>query len=146
MGYPCGIGERRSAVKKMLAGLAAFAVTLGGVGATMAQTPSPPGQRATKPDETKTATQTAVGTIKATLPDSIVVVGKVKGQDVEWTFGVDTRTKVRKASKDVTATELRPGDPVQVRYLEQDGKTIAQHIAVTTPVKPKTEKAPPQKK
>jgi hypothetical protein len=133
-------------VKRILAGLAAFAVALAGVGGATAQTQSPPGQKATKPDDTKIAAQTAVGTVKATLPDSIVVTGKVKGQDVEWTFGVDTTTKVRKASKDVTAAELRPGDSVRVRYLEQEGKTIAQHIAVTTPVKPKTETAPAQKK
>lgn len=133
-------------MKKILAGLAAFAVAFVGAGTT-AQTQSPPGQKATKPDDTKIAAQTAVGTVKTTLPDSIVVTGKVKGQDVEWTFGVDTTTtKVRKASKDVTAAELRPGDPVRVRYLERDGKTIAQHIAVTTTVKPKAETAPAQKK
>ncbi len=128
--------------------LAALAVLLAGASATLGQTPPPSGQKAPKSGDTTTAAQTAVGTIKAMMADSVVVVGKVKGQDTEWTFAVDATTKVRKASKDVTAAELRPGDPVRVRYVEQDGKSIAQHIAVATPVKAKTETepAPAQKK
>src|SRR5262245_17680211 len=61
--------RRRSVVRTMLAGLAAFAITLVGVGATTAQTPLPPGQKATKPGNTKMVAQTAVGTIKAASLD-----------------------------------------------------------------------------
>lgn len=35
------------------------------------------------------------------------------------------------AGKEVTATEVRPGDPVRVPYMEQDGRSVAQNIAVT---------------
>ena len=128
-------------MKSLLAVLMALVLTIAGVSVTRAQSPAPsPEQKTTdkkptavKKDDMKMTAKTAVGTVKSTLVDSIVVVGKTKGQETEWTFAVDSTTKVRKAGKDVTAAELKPGDPVRVRYMEHDGKSVAQNIAVTTP-------------
>jgi len=141
-------------VKRVLAVLIALVVAVGGVSVTFAQTPTPPPEQKTtdkkatgaKKDDMKTTAKTAVGTVKSASPDSLVVAGKSKGKDTEWTFAVDSTTKVRKAGKDVTATELKPGDPVRVRYMEHDGKSVAQTIAVTTPAKAKAETAPAEKK
>lgn len=126
--------------------LAAVAVTVAAVSACFAQAPPRPGQKGTDTKPTPPTAQTAIGTVKSVVADSIVVAGKVKGKDTEWTFAVDPTTKVRKASQDVTAAQLAPGDPVRVRYVEHEGRTVAQHIAVTTPVKAKPEAAPSQKR
>jgi len=141
-------------VKSLLAVLMALGVTIAGVSVTRAQSPAPsPEQKTTdkkptavKKDDMKMTAKTAVGTVKSALVDSIVVVGKTKGKETEWTFAVDSTTKVRKAGKDVTAAELKPGDPVRVRYMEHDGKSVAQNIAVTTPAKAKAETPPVGKK
>jgi hypothetical protein len=126
--------------------LAAVAVTVAAASACFAQAPPRPGQKGTDTKPTPPTAQTAIGTVKSVVADSIVVAGKVKGKDTEWTFAVDPTTKVRKASQDVTAAQLAPGDPVRVRYVEHEGRTVAQHIAVTTPVKAKPEAAPSQKR
>jgi len=60
----------------------------------------------------------------------VVVAGKEKGKDAEWTFALDPKTKVKKGGKDVSAGDLKPGDAVQVRYMDHDGKTVAQSINV----------------
>src|SRR2546425_8306120 len=74
-----------------------------------AQTPAP----ATKPEEKKMEKMekkaphhTAMGTVKTAGADGIVVAGKAKGKETEWTFAVSDKTKIRKAGKDVTAKDL----------------------------------------
>jgi hypothetical protein len=138
-----------SVLRAILAVLVAVAVTVAAAGACFAQATPRPGRKPTDTKPTRTTAQTAIGTVKSVAVDSIVVAGKVKGQNTEWTFAVDPTTKVRKASQDVTAAQLAPGDPVRVRYVEHEGRTVAQHIAVTTPVKPvkgKPEAAPSHKR
>jgi hypothetical protein len=88
-----------------------------------------------KATATPGALKTAVGSVKAASADTIVVAGAVRGKDTEWTFAIDATTKVRKAGRDVTPAEVKPGDPVQVRYLEREGTSIARNIAVTAPAK-----------
>ncbi len=81
--------------------------------------------------------QTAVGRVKSASPDTLVVLGKSQGKAAEWTFALDTNTKIRKAGKDVTVTDLKEGDAVQVRYMEHGGKRVAQTVrARTTPPRP----------
>jgi hypothetical protein len=76
----------------------------------------------------KSSSKTASGTVKSASPDSIVVAGKEKGKDTEWTFAVDDKTKVKKAGKDSTAKDLAPGDKVTVRYMDHDGKATAMNV------------------
>ena len=64
-------------------------------------------------------------------PDSLVVTGKAKGKDAEWTFAVDPKTKIRKNNKDVTAADLVAGDSVQVRYHAEGGKNVAGMLGET---------------
>jgi hypothetical protein len=78
----------------------------------------------------KMPTKTATGKVKSAAADSIVVEGKEQGKDAEWSFGVDAGTRIKKGGKDATAADIKPGDAVQVRYMEHDGKSIAQTVTV----------------
>ena len=96
-----------------------------------ATTPAP----AQKPAETKPKSEvkkakTAMGTVKSASADSLVVAGKEKGKDAEWTFAVDAKTAIRKSGKAVTAADLKPGDQVQVRYMDHEGKATATAVQV----------------
>lgn len=106
-------------MRRLLAVLVAVVFAMSSVGVSTAQ------------DKTKTTTRTAAGTVKVASGDGVVVVGKSKGQDAEWTFGVDGKTKIKRGGKDVSVAELKPGDAVSVRYMEHDGKSMAQTITVT---------------
>jgi len=72
----------------------------------------------------------AMGTVKSASADSLVVAGKEKGKDAEWTFAVDSKTAIRKSGKAITAADLKPGDPVQVRYMDHEGKATAMAVQV----------------
>ena len=96
-----------------------------------ATTPAP----AQKPAETKPKSEvkkakTAMGTVKSASADSLVVAGKEKGKDAEWTFAVDAKTAIRKSGKAVTAADLKPGDQVQVRYMDHEGKATATAVQI----------------
>jgi hypothetical protein len=87
----------------------------------------------------------AQGMVKSASPKSLVVAGKDKAQGAkemkaaEWTFSVDSKTAIRKSGKAITAADLKPGDQVQVRYMDQAGKATA----VAIQVKPGTAAAKP---
>ena len=81
-------------------------------------------------DTKKMSAKTASGTVKSASADSIVVAGKDKGKDAEWTFAVDGKTTVKKGGKSVAAADLKPGDSVSVRYMDHEGKAVAQAVNV----------------
>jgi hypothetical protein len=110
-----------------LAVLIAAVFAVGAVGVVIAEEKPKPATD----DKMKMTTKTAAGTVKSAAGDSVVVAGKSKGKDAEWTFGVDGKTKIKKGGKDVNAAELKAGDAVSVRYMEHDGKSVAQTITVT---------------
>jgi hypothetical protein len=121
-------------VKRALAALVGIAFVFASAGLVSAQTPAP----ATKPEdkkmdkmEKKAPHHTAVGTVKTAGPDSIVVAGKAKGKETEWTFAVNDKTKIKKAGKDVTAKDLAPGDKVTVRYMDEGGKMTATTVSAS---------------
>jgi hypothetical protein len=93
-------------------------------------------------------TKHAQGMVKSASADSLVVAGKEKSpgtkemKDTEWTFAVDSKTAIRKSGKAITAADLKPGDTVQVRYMDQGGKATA----VAIQVKPTTAAAKPAEK
>jgi hypothetical protein len=134
-------------VKKLGALLVAVLFAAGAVGVASAQSQpaadkkaedmKKPGEMKKAPAAKKPAARTAMGSVKSASADSVVVAGKDKGKETEWTFAVDPKTKVRKANKDVPAGDLKAGDPVRVQYSEQDGKTVAQSITVSAPAKAK---------
>ncbi|MBI1736321.1 MAG: hypothetical protein HYR51_14205 [Candidatus Rokubacteria bacterium] len=78
----------------------------------------------------KPTTKSASGAVKSAAADSLVVAGKEKRKDKEWTFAVDASTKLKKSGKDVMAADLKAGDQVQVQYTEADGKTTATSVIV----------------
>jgi hypothetical protein len=122
-----------SHVKRLLAVLVAAVFAVGAVELAVAQEKkaTTDDKKTTTDDKMKMAAKTAAGTVKSASGDSVVVAGKRQGKDAEWTFAVDAKTKVKKAGKDVAANELKAGDPVSVRYMEHEGKAIAQTITVT---------------
>lgn len=137
-------------MKKLVTLAIAFVFFASFVGAAAAQTTTAPADKKTekageKMDKTadkaekkidktagkmekKAAAKNASGTVKSASADSIVVAGKEKGKEMEWTFAVDPKTKVKKAGKDATAGDLKAGDTVQVKYTEEDGKATAQTV------------------
>ena len=116
-------------MKRFVALLIAAVFGIGIAGSAVAQTTTPapatPAPATTpapaqKPAETKPKSEVkkaknAMGTVKSASADSLVVAGKEKGKDAEWTFAVDAKTAIRKSGKAVTAADLKPGDQVQVR-------------------------------
>jgi hypothetical protein len=130
-------------VKRLIALFVGVAFVAGMSGLTAAQTPAPKVDDKTKTDTTTTDkpaekkifSHTANGTVKSATADGVVVSGKSKGKDTEWTFGVDTKTKIKKAGKDIMAKDLAAGDSVHVRYKENDGKALATSISVRAPKK-----------
>lgn len=134
-------------MKRLLALGIAVAFTAALAGFAAAQTPAPAPapapvkadkgeMKADKGEMKKMPAKNANGAVKVASADSVVVAGKekVKGskelKDVEWTFGVDAKTAIKKGGKSITAADLKAGDPVHVRYMEHDGKAVAAAINV----------------
>ena len=121
-------------MNRVTALFAAVALVAAITGPVVAQTP--PAEKktdaatATKPAEKKMAVKTANGTVKSATADSIVVSGKDKGKDVEWTFNVNDKTQIKKGGKDVAVKDLAAGDGVNVRYMDHEGKSVASAINV----------------
>ena len=144
-------------MKRLIAVLLGVVFVAGANGSALAQ-----GQPTTAPKEEKKAgkpteakkpmAHNAGGTVKTAALDTLVVSGKAKGgKDAEWTFAVDSKTKIRKAGKDITAGDLVAGDAVNVRYHQHDGKNVAESVMVRTAKKaaveaPKAPKAESAKK
>lgn len=108
-------------MKRLAALLAAVTFVVGSIGFVAAQTPA-----AGK----KTPVKIANGTVKSATADSVVIAGKDRGKDVDWTFSVNDATQIKKAGKAVTATDLAPGDGVDVRYSDHEGESVASVINV----------------
>ena len=139
-------------MKKLIALLIGVAFVAGVSGSALAQTTTAPKEEkkmekpAAAPADKKPAAHNASGTVKTAAADSIVVTGKTKGKDAEWTFSVDPKTKIRKGNKDITAADLAAGDNVSVRYHEDAGKNVADAVMVRAAKKSaETTKAEPKK-
>lgn len=125
-------------MKKLIALFVGVAFVAGLSGSALAQStttaPKPEEKKMDKPAgapaEKKPAAHNASGMVKSAAADSIVVAGKTKGKDAEWTFSVDPKTKIRKGGKDITAADLAAGDSVSVRYHEDAGKNVADAVMV----------------
>lgn len=147
-------------MKRSVALLIALVFGIGFAGLAVAQTPAPapatPAPATTpapaqKPAETKKSSdmkkaKTAQGTVKAASGDSLVVAGKEKGKDAEWTFAVDSKTAIRKSGKSITAADVKPGDQVSVRYMDHDGKATAMAVQVKPGAASAKAAAPAEKK
>jgi len=127
-------------VRKVFALLIGVAFVTGVVGFALAQAQTdqkvPASQTDMKADKGKKATtHSASGTVKSATADSIVVSGKDKGKEAEWTFGVDDKTKIKKSGKSIMAKDIAAGDNVTVRYTDHDGKMTASSVTVRVPKK-----------
>lgn len=111
----------------------ALAVTATSAAFAVAQTTTAapaPDKKADKP--AATITRNVSGTVRSASADTVVVAGREKGKDAEWTFAVEPTTNIRKGSKSITAGDLKPGDAAQVRFVERAGKAMANSILVRT--------------
>lgn len=145
-------------MKKLIALLVGVAFVGGLSGSALAQgtaAPKPEEKKmmekpAAAPAEKKPAAQNASGTVKTAAADNIVVSGKAKGKETDWTFSVDPKTKIRKNGKDITAADLAAGDSVHVKYHADGGKNVADTVMVRAAKKPaeamKTEPKKEEKK
>jgi hypothetical protein len=137
-------------VKALIGALVVGALLAVGPDLAIAQTPAAqpsPGVKVEKSadrDET-VAGQTAIGRVKSVSADTLVILGKSQGKAAEWTFVLDTKTRIRKEGKDVTLADLKEGDGVQVRYTEQGGKHVAQTVRARS-MPPRPEAKPAEKK
>lgn len=137
-------------MKKLITLFSALAFVVGITGFVAAQTP--PAEKkadapaATKSGEKKMPVKTANGTVKSVTADSVVVAGKDKGKDVEWTFSINNKTQIKKAGKDVVAKDLAVGDGVNVRYMDHEGKAVASAINVRSKTVAKDTTKPADKK
>lgn len=121
-------------MKRLVAMLIGVVFVAGAVGVATAQAPAKPAAGDMKADKGKKITvHTASGTVKSATGDSIVVSGKDKGKDAEWTFAIDDKTKVKKAGKDIVAKDIAAGDNVSVRYMDHEGKMTASSVTVRAP-------------
>lgn len=130
-------------MRKLLTLAIALAFATGLAGVAAAQTTKPPEKAPAQKAEKKPAARTARGTVKSAGADTIVVAGKDKGKETEWTFAVDPKTKIKKGGKDVAAADLAAGDRVAVRYTEDAGKATAQTVTVAGAAKGKKTEAKP---
>jgi uncharacterized protein DUF5666 len=137
-------------VKKVIALLVGVAFVAGVCGVALAQTTTTTPKDDTKKTEKpaggtmkKPASHSAAGTVKSAAADSLVVSGKAKGKETEWTFAVDPKTKIRKGGKDISAADLATGDSVNVRYHDDAGKNVADSVMVRAAKKPAAAAAKP---
>jgi hypothetical protein len=126
--------HREVSVKKLIALGVAMVFAMGTVGLAVAQDKKMDEKKADtkmeKKADKKPAAKTASGTVKSASADSLVVAGKAKGKDEEWTFGVDGKTSIKKSGKSIAAADIKAGDSVQVKYTEDGGKATAQSVMV----------------
>jgi len=138
---------RFRAVKKLIATCVAVVFAVGTAGMALAQEKKPEEKKSEMKSDTKMekkekkpAAKTAKGAVKSATSDTLVVGGKMKGKDEEWTFGVDAKTAIKKGGKASTAADVKAGDSVQVRYTEDAGKMMAQSVMVKAATAKKAEK------
>jgi uncharacterized protein DUF5666 len=123
-------------VRKLLAVWIAVVLGAGLAGTVLAQDKAAPSGM-DKPADTKGMAMKAhfaSGTVKAAAADSIVVEGKEgrgkTAKEGEWTFVLDDKTMIKKGGKAITAAGIQPGDSVHVKYMDHDGKSVAERVLV----------------
>jgi hypothetical protein len=133
--------RRRKSVKTVAS--LALILALGSPAVAAAQGASTGSGSPTKVETKKPTTRTVSGSVKSSSQDTVVVAGRDKGKDAEWTFAVEPTTNIRRGGKSIVASDLRPGDGVQVRFREQGGKATAQSIVVKSKAGPVAKKTKP---
>lgn len=106
---------------------------VGAEGFSQAQTehpgigPAGPGEANVGSIEGKAAHKTVFGLVKSASSEKLVVIGKVRGKETEWTFTLDAKTRIKKNGRDATAADLAEGDAIAVRFVDR-GHNVAQAV------------------
>jgi hypothetical protein len=144
-------------VRRTVALFASSALLIVDLGVASAQSSSSPatpttppaekqaGTAVEKPESVKVGSKNALGKVKSVSADTLVVAGKSKGKETEWTFALNANTRIRKGGQDATPAELKEGDGVQVRYSTQEGKNVAAMVLARTEVPRSAEPKPAEK-
>jgi hypothetical protein len=97
----------------------------------IAQQPGTKPSPAVREDASKMGMRSVTGSVKTATDKGLVVVGHEEGQkDREWAFAVDGNTRIDADGKTRPVSELRAGDAVTVRYIDRDGKIVAQNVKI----------------
>jgi hypothetical protein len=101
----------------------------------MAQQKSAPAKPATTPTPAPANVEKFIGMIEKVdeMAKAIVVKGKVKKEEKTLSFGIDDKTKIQKAGKDVPFADLKKDMQVSVEYKKEGEKMIATMIKVAAP-------------
>ncbi|MBI2372145.1 MAG: hypothetical protein HYV08_18260 [Deltaproteobacteria bacterium] len=94
-------------------------------------------------------TKQATGVVAKAAADSLTIKRKVKGEEKELTFSVTAKTSVRMGKEKKAIGDVKEGERVTVRYVEDDGKMTARSVTISPPrpaKKAMKEGPPPEKK
>ena len=120
-------------MKFAMAAMAASVIVAITSGDALAQAPrTPPGEKTAQ----KKVVRSVNGSLRAASSEAIVVVGRDKGREIEWTFALEPTTNIRKGNKSIVGKDLKVGENVHVRFSERDGKAVAESVIVRGPKNP----------
>jgi hypothetical protein len=126
-----GLQNARRREKESIVRLVVALVALGVCAITSGQALAQTGRStAAEKAAPKKVVRSVSGSVRTASNDAVVVVGRDKGRETEWTFAVEPTTNIRKGSKSIVAGDLKAGEAVQVRFSERDGKAVAESILV----------------
>ncbi|MBI3076557.1 MAG: hypothetical protein HYY85_06135 [Deltaproteobacteria bacterium] len=93
-------------------------------------------------------TKQATGVVAKAAADSLTIKRKVKGQEQELTFSVTDKTSVRMGKEKKAIGDVKEGERVTVRYVEDDGKMTARSVTISParPAKKAMKEGPPPEK
>ena len=120
-------------MKVVMAGIGALVIVAITWGDGFPQAPRTGPAEKTAP---KKVVRSVNGSVRTASSEAIVVVGRDKGREIEWTFALEPTTNIRKGSKSIVGTDLKVGENVQVRFSERDGKAVAESVIVRAPKEP----------
>jgi hypothetical protein len=116
-----------------MAAMAALVIVAIASGGALAQAPrTAPGEKTAQ----KKVVRSVNGSVRTASSEAIVVVGRDKGREIEWTFALEPTTNIRKGNKSIVGKDLKVGENVQVRFSERDGRAVAESVIVRGPKNP----------
>ena len=93
-------------------------------------TPAPAAQKAISAEKPKVKTFT--GTVKETDPhaQTVTIVKKVRGKNVEAVLHIAVNAVIHKGKKKKAISDIRQGDKVVSKYTEIAGRMVAKNLAI----------------
>lgn len=102
--------------------------TLGPAGQVLGSSHQAAGQAQKAEKLAAPTTRRHVGTVK--VVDPVAGTLTVSEKDGEVTVSVGEKAAIKKRQKNVMLKDLKPGDEVTIRYVEEDGKDAVRSVTV----------------